>query len=129
VKNPSTGITFLIGEDGNPSRGKLEQIWKYVDWYSIICSLILQYPNVYADVSYILHDSAIQPLLKQTMLNPNLKKRILFGTDFYVVRNHKSEKNLLADMLTNLSEEEFSQMARSNPREFLENKLHGQITI
>ena len=80
---------------------------------------MLQYPNVYADVSYIIHNESIQLLLKQTMTHEGLKNRVLFGTDFYVVRNHKSEKNIYAAINTHLDEEEFDQMARNNPAEFL----------
>ncbi|MES2555447.1 MAG: hypothetical protein V4604_04805 [Bacteroidota bacterium] len=127
VRNPTHGISFLEDEEGNPSRGKPEQIWKYVDWYSIICSMMLQSPNVYADLSYIIHSSDIQPLLKQTLFNDKLKERVLFGTDFYVVRNHKSEKNMLIDVTDHLSEQEFDQIARTNPRTFLSTVIHGKI--
>jgi hypothetical protein len=85
---------------GDPSPGKPEQLWKFTDWYSIISSMMLQYPNVYADISYILHsDSEVLPLLKQTLQNPVLKQKVLYVTDFFVVRNHKSDKNMLADMM------------------------------
>jgi predicted TIM-barrel fold metal-dependent hydrolase len=123
VKNPSEGIRFLANEKGIPTPGKPEQLWKYADWYSIICSLMLQYPNVYADISYILHsDAEILPLLRQTLHHPILQKRVLFGTDFYVVRNHKSDKNMLSDMRGGLPEEEFDMIARDNPREYLKRK-------
>lgn len=129
IKQPHCGINFLTNEVGDPRPGKAEQIWKNVDWYSIICSLMLQYPHIYSDLSYILHDLAIQPLLKHTMQNDRLKYRVLFGTDFYVVRNHKSEKHMLADMLDHLSEEEFDRVSRYNPREFLKNAIHGPLKI
>jgi predicted TIM-barrel fold metal-dependent hydrolase len=123
AKKPGSGINFLADEFGTEKPGKPEQVWKYADWYSIICSLILQYPNIYADISYILHgDDDILPLLKQTLQNPGLKRKVLFGTDFYVVRNHKSDKNMLSDMLRGLTEEEFQLMAVENPVEFLKTK-------
>ncbi len=120
LKNPLKGIDFLNDVDGKPSKGKLEMIWKSVDWYSIITSLMLQYENIYADISYILHDeSAVLPLLKQTILHPILKTRVLYGTDFFVVRNHKSDKQMLADMMCGLTEAEFDFIARENPLKFL----------
>jgi predicted TIM-barrel fold metal-dependent hydrolase len=119
VKHPNRGILFFTDNNGVQRKGKPEQIWKSVDWYSIICSMMLQYENVYADLSYILHNSEIHPLLKQTLMNPKLRKRILFGTDFYMVRNHKSEKGLLAALIDHLSEDEFEQIATINPREFV----------
>jgi hypothetical protein len=119
VRKPDRGIEFLTDGEGNEKPGKPEQVWKYADWFTIISSLVLQYKNVYADLSYILHNDAIQPLLKWALQNPGLKGRILFGTDFYVVRNHKSEKNMLADMVDHLSVQEFDLIARTNPLNFL----------
>jgi predicted TIM-barrel fold metal-dependent hydrolase len=122
---PDFGIDFLFKiKDGQStahrSLGKPEQLWKYTDWYSIISSIMLQHDNVYADISYILHaDAQILPLLKQTLQNPGLREKVLFGTDFYVVRNHKSDKNMLADMMGGLSEEDFDVIARENPVKFL----------
>src|SRR5690606_31702343 len=70
IKYPMRGISFTTDDHGKPTRGKLEQLWKYTDWYSIICSIMLQYDNVYGDLSYIIHNTEIQPLLKQTLMNP-----------------------------------------------------------
>jgi predicted TIM-barrel fold metal-dependent hydrolase len=124
MQSPGCGISLLYGEDGSFKRGKPEQLWKNTDWYSLICSMMLQYPNVYADISYILHDTAIMPLLKQSLHNDGLCQKVLYGTDFYVVRNHKSDKNMLADMMTGLTDKEFMQIAVDNPKQFLSNKLH-----
>ena len=129
VRYPMKGISFLTDNDNTPRPGKLEQLWRYTDWYSIICSLMLQYPNVYADLSYIIHNDAIQPLLKHTLRNPNLRNKVLFGTDFYVVRNHKSEKHMLADLFDDLTNSEIDAIAKTNPRNFLESKLHGPVPI
>lgn len=124
AQHPDIGIRFFKTIDNKPATGKPEQIWKYTDWYSIICSMMLQYPNVYADISYILHsDAEIFPLLKQTLQNPGLKEKVLYGTDFFVVRNHKSDKNMLADMTGGLTVEEFDQIARINPKKYLKNSL------
>ncbi|MCB0559217.1 MAG: amidohydrolase family protein [Phaeodactylibacter sp.] len=121
IRNPDRGIDFLYNRQGAYSPAKLEQVWKYTDWYSIICSIMLQYENVYSDISYILHNEAIFPLLKQTLRpeNEKLRKRVLFGTDFYVVRNHKSDKQIVTDTLAELDDEEFNLIARENPRVFL----------
>jgi predicted TIM-barrel fold metal-dependent hydrolase len=121
VKNPDVGITFLTSMKGEDRRGKIEQIWKYTDWYSIICSMMLQYENVYSDISYISHDNNIHSLLKRTlqMENDRLRQRVLFGTDFYMVRSHKSEKQILADTIGGLSAEEFNFIARQNPINYL----------
>ncbi|HUR66000.1 MAG TPA: amidohydrolase family protein [Chitinophagaceae bacterium] len=119
VELPEQGLDMLNDSNGVRSKTKTEQVWKGADWYTIICSLMLQKPNVYADISYILHDPAITPLLKQTLKNNKLRKKVLFGTDFYVVRNHNSDKELLAGMMAGLDTEEFDQIAKKNPAKFL----------
>ena len=120
VKNPEKGIDFVLGSNKQVSPGKPEQLWRSADWYSIICSLMLQHPHVYADISYILHgDLEIRSLLKHTLQHPKLKERVLFGTDFYVVRNHKSDKNMLADTMASLNDNEFKQIAITNPVNYL----------
>jgi predicted TIM-barrel fold metal-dependent hydrolase len=121
IENPKQGLNFLYYKGKNQlAPGKPEELWKYADWYTIISSVILQHPNVYADISYILHDdAAILPLLKQTLQNPQLREKILYGTDFYVVRNHKSDKHMLAEMMGGLEKTDFDQLARKNPRIFL----------
>ena len=122
IKDRSKGLEFWKVDSGEISWAKLSNIWKYGDWYSIITALINQYENTYADISYILSKPRIIPLLRETLdpeLNPHLSKRVLFGTDFYVVRNHFSEKDLLTQMTGGLSEERFDQIARYNPIEYL----------
>lgn len=119
ILKPEKGIDFFKNIKGEESPGKLAYIWKYVDWYTIVCSIMLQYDNVYADISYILHDEIILPLLKQTLSNEKLANKVLYGSDFYVVRNHKSDKAILADMRAGLNDEEFDKIARYNPRAYL----------
>lgn len=121
ISHPDFGIDFIhYAGSKKISLGKPEQLWKFTDWYSIISSMMLQHKNVYADISYILHDDAnILPLLKQTLQNPNLREKVLYGTDFFVVRNHKSDKNMLADMMGGLDKADFDQIARLNPRKYL----------
>jgi len=122
VTYPKTGVDFLHRQGVFPpvlAPGKPAQIWNECDWYTIICSLMLQYTNTYADVSYILHNPEIMPLLKQTLRNDDLRSRVLFGTDFYVVRNYKSDKEMLADLMGELDEGDFDMIARYNPRVFL----------
>ena len=125
IKNPQRGIDFFKDEKGIDRPGKIEQLWRTCDWYSIIVSLILQYPNIYADLSYILHNEAILPLLIENLKpeHEKLRSRILFGTDFYVVRNHKSEKNLWIDLQSALGEQMFDLIARENPKTYLHNTL------
>jgi hypothetical protein len=45
---------------------------------------------------------------------------VLFGTDFYVVRNHKSDKQMLAEVMGGLETAEFDQIAVVNPKKYLQ---------
>lgn len=129
LKNPDRGIAFLDNNFGAYIPGKIELIWRWGDWYSIICSLMLQYPSVYADISGILNDPDNQPLLKQTLLNAKLKTKVLFATGYNAIQKHKSERSLLAELTENLTQKELDLVARINPREFLRNRLHGDLRI
>jgi len=120
VRQPGKGVVFIQLGPIDSSYGTLELIWRNLDWYTIISSMMLQYPNLYADLSYIVHNENIIPLLKTTLKNPVLQTRILFGTDFYVVRNHKSDKEMFAEIEGNLTTAEFDLIAKTNPGKFLQ---------
>ncbi|MBO6515434.1 MAG: amidohydrolase family protein [Bacteroidia bacterium] len=125
VQYRDRGLDFSI-DPGSIPWGRFEQHWKYVDWYSIIYSLMAQGENVYADISYIVSKPSIFPLLKETVddsLHPKVASRVLFGTDFYVVRNHNSDKELYLNSATDLSEEEMDRIARENTHQFVTNSL------
>ncbi|SHG72976.1 Amidohydrolase [Chryseolinea serpens] len=116
------GIDFLKNADGIFSHAKIADIWQHTDWYSIVCSIMLQHPRVYSDISYILHQAFVFPLLNDTLnrlpippCTTKLADRVLYGTDFYVVRNHNSEKQLFAQLRNNLSVDEVDQITRINP--------------
>lgn len=155
MTKPLTGIDFMKADKNCVSWEKLYQLWHDADWYSIINSLILQYDNVYTDISFTISKESIQPLLKTTVAREDcyeeqrkvseqiaclqrkgepvdeelrkkalvgqnkLRSRVLFGTDFYVVRNHKSDKNLFTITKALLDDEEFDVIARDNPAQYL----------
>jgi predicted TIM-barrel fold metal-dependent hydrolase len=57
--------------------------YKNYSWFSIICDLMRTYKNVYADISYTLNDITLLPLLKMILeVDENIRKKVLFGTDF-----------------------------------------------
>jgi len=58
-----------------------------------------------------------------------LRSRVLFGTDFYVVRNHKSDKEMLADLEAALSEDELDMIGRINPRQFLKDAPNEHVLL
>lgn len=117
--HPLRGINLSHNSQGLFSWDKLEASWKFIDWYAIICSMMLQYPNVYADVSYILYTHSILPLLRRTIQNQQLGAKVLFGTDFYVVRNHNSDFELTTNLVGGLTKSEFDIISRDNPTSYL----------
>jgi predicted TIM-barrel fold metal-dependent hydrolase len=146
---PNTGISIHGEDEETISWNVLYNIWHTADWYSIILTLMIHYPFIYGDISYTLSKEEIHPLLLNTLQkgdkyaeqraayikesDPVIKEqclkgrnkirhRILYGTDFYVVRNQKSDKNLFIEMKNLLSEEEFDLISRENTYEYLERK-------
>ncbi|WP_296386013.1 hypothetical protein [Winogradskyella sp.] len=146
VKNPDTGIQFMKNDQGNFSDSKINSLWHDTDWYAIITSLLMKYDNMYADLSYIISKPSIYPLLNLTLRkgsdyetqyklyeaesSPNkkashlkgrnrLRSHILYGTDFYVVRNHNSDKDLFVETKAAIDEESFDLITRENTFNYL----------
>ena len=146
VKDPDVGIEFMKNSQGKFSDSKINSLWHDTDWYALITSLLMKYENMYADLSYIISKPSIYPLLNLTLqkgedyekqyekyeaeLLPNkkashlkgrnrLRSHILYGTDFYVVRNHNSDKDLFVETKAALSEESFDLIARENTFNYL----------
>ena len=146
ITAPDEGIQFMKSSKNILSEDKLNTIWHDVDWYAIISSMLMQYENMYADLSYIISKPSIYPLLDHTLekgmdyenelqnyeaepsdnkkashLNGRnrLRAHILFGTDFYVVRNHNSDKDLFIEARAAIGEEKFDLIARENTHNYL----------
>ncbi len=146
ISSPNKGIIFMKNSDGDFSHDKINSLWNDTDWYSIITSLLMQYNNMYADLSYIISKPSIYPLLQETLRqgdnydeqhaeylkepSPNkkashmigrnrLRSHILYGTDFYVVRNHNSDKDLFVETRAAIDNESFDLIARENTFNYL----------
>ncbi len=121
-ENPDQGISFTHSQSsGKELLSKPADLYKKkADWFSIISSLMLQYENIYSDISYILHSEKMMPLLNDMLINnEELSKKMLYGTDFFVVRNHKSEKQLYSDLLAVIGEDKMDLISRENPARWL----------
>ncbi|MDT0620646.1 amidohydrolase family protein [Croceitalea vernalis] len=99
--------------------GNLYAHWHYSDWFSIISSMIIEFENVYTDISYTAHNTQYLNLLSEVMNHPKIQERVLFGTDFYVVSNQKTEKAYWIDMQNQLSEDKWQKLAFDNPNHFI----------
>ncbi|MDJ1473215.1 hypothetical protein [Xanthocytophaga flava] len=97
----------------------IQQLWQSTSWFSIIRNCIMKYDNVYADISFTLHELNIITLLKECLTIPKLQDRILFGTDFYVVSHKKADKEIWIDSKSDFTPMELDRLARLNPQTFL----------
>lgn len=96
-------------------------------WTRTILELMDQYEGVYADVSY--HTDEMAGGDAETNYFRNLKawldprrissKRILFGTDYFLVRRRLRERNYWTYFRKRLTSEEFDRISETNPRLFL----------
>ena len=101
------------------------QVWKAVSWLTIVYDIMCQYKNVYADISYILHDASLMPTLKDLLsVDSPIQDRILFGTDYYVVSKEGTEKELYSDVRFHLGDKLFHKIAVENPERFLKSKFN-----
>jgi predicted TIM-barrel fold metal-dependent hydrolase len=111
----------------------LNKPWKKGDpeaWVSKIINMINlddekgnpKYPNLFVDISYAAYYPYTRAYLKVMLGADELKRlreRILFGSDFYVLQADIAERNFSIGLRGDLGEEMFNQIARSNPRKFL----------
>jgi hypothetical protein len=104
-----------------PGYSVVGPVWHRESWYSIIRNIMMNpaYPNVYADISFILYDSQIFSLLKSSLQVPRLQDKILYGTDFYVVRQKGTDKKFWIDIQSELTEQELELIAIKNPASFV----------
>ena len=101
--------------------------YKNFTWFTIIYELLRnrKYPNLYTDISYTLHDATLLPMLKMMLeSDEDVKKHVLFGTDFYMVSKSVSERSYSISLRAALGEELFEQIAIVNAKEFLKNTIH-----
>ena len=98
-------------------------------WVKTIYQMIVSgnYPNLYADISYTVFTPKVKGLyvdlvdyLKVLLAHPLVRKRVLFGSDYYMVeRESISEKEASLLLRSRLGEDLYKQIAYTNPREFL----------
>jgi uncharacterized protein len=88
-------------------------------WGAQIMNLMYDYPNVWADISYTAAYRDLHPLIKVLINDPKIGERILFGTDYFVVRAESSEREFSIRLRGALGEGDFWKIAFLNPSQFL----------
>ena len=94
-------------------------IWWNASWLAVIYDLMVCYENVYTDVSFILHDESLFPLLKFILNDDKVKHKVLFGSDYYVVSQKDTEKDLFVNLKGYLGDDIFHMISNTNPRRYL----------
>jgi len=80
-----------------------------------------KYENLYTDIAYTIwaNDEYLY-LLKVLLSDERLRRRVLFGSDFYVVESAEFEERWRSVRVRSvLGEELFQTIASENPREYL----------
>ncbi len=95
-------------------------------WGPMILKLMEQYPNVYGDISYHTApmdggdvESTYFKALNSHINDPKYKQRILWGSDFFLVRRRLREKNHWNYMRKMINPDNFDQISSVNPTRFL----------
>ncbi len=104
------------------SWNSMAQVTKEKSWFAIIRDDIIgsgKYDNVYTDISFTVYDSKLFPLLKSTLKNDHVRKKILFGSDFYMLEKNRTERRFSYDVRGYLDEKDYWQIAELNPKKFL----------
>ncbi|MFK5855036.1 MAG: amidohydrolase family protein [Bacteroidota bacterium] len=89
------------------------------NWFVLIKDMILNFDNLYSDISFTLNNENFFPLLKILLGNEKLRRRVLFGSDYYMVETKTTELKFSIDLRAYLGEYYFTAIAINNPQRFL----------
>lgn len=94
-------------------------------WYRYIRRLMENpdYPNVYADISFTVHDRTLYPVLKNLMQTKDTRPYVLFGSDFYMLQKDYRERRFGLDVRGYLTDDDYWQLAEINAKRFLKTKV------
>lgn len=90
-------------------------------WVAEIVDMMRRYPNLYTDISYTAFSSdRYFPLMSIYLDDPQLREKILFGSDFYMVEREKiSEREMSLRIRYALGKEKFDLISGQNVEKFL----------
>lgn len=98
------------------------------NWYQAIRQMIQTYSQVYTDISYTLHHThdAVRVPVVNDIRHPQLRNKILFGTDYYMTVREKDEPTLVEDFKNKygLTAAEFDHISITNNRAFLTTRFY-----
>ncbi len=90
-------------------------------WMSEIIDLMKEHPNLYTDISYTaFHSSRYFPLMSVLLDDTEIKDRIMFGSDYYMIEREKeSEREMALKVRYALGEEKFKMISGINIKNFI----------
>jgi predicted TIM-barrel fold metal-dependent hydrolase len=91
-------------------------------WLSKVSRLIQKYPNVYADVAYTASEEEYRSMIKVLINTEELREKILYGSDFYMVQMDNTEREFGINLRAFLGEDDYRQIAVTNPLKFFNHK-------
>lgn len=111
-------IDYLIGKKTKVG-GIHDFSWTY--WVLKYCLLL---PNFYTDISYTFYSTKYQKFLKLLLMHPELKKKILFGTDYYMNKIETLEEDTYyRNLIYTIGKDHFNQIASINQEHFYKYKI------
>jgi predicted TIM-barrel fold metal-dependent hydrolase len=92
-------------------------------WFTIIRKMIAKYPNFFTDISFTMENKSYWDTLKVLLVSDeSINKKILFGSDFYMVETEATEREFSIGLRAHLGEDLFKLISETNPNKFLFNK-------
>lgn len=97
-----------------------------LSWYKMIRNLMRNenYPNVYSDISFTVHDKGLYPILKNLLQSNDSKNYVLFGSDFYMMQKDYRERRFSMDVRGYLDDKDYWQLVETNAKYFLSSDFH-----
>lgn len=90
------------------------------EWDKIILDMMDRHDNLWVDCSYSMSDEKLWSKFKlQLITNPQLRKRCLFGSDFYMVEMECTEEQFSCKLRVFLGEDIWNDISFNNPKVFL----------
>ena len=89
------------------------------NWFRIIREMIVKYDNFYSDISFTLNNRDYFPLLKVMMFDEKIQKKIIFGSDYYMVETKTNDRRFGIDLRAYLGNDFFNMISVENPKKFL----------
>jgi predicted TIM-barrel fold metal-dependent hydrolase len=97
--------------------------WAMRNWSSLVISMVRKHGALYTDTASVLGLRA-RDRLKELLQDPEVRARILYGSDYHTVSLEGSERDFLVDTVRALGKDDFRRIAFANPRKFLSSTLH-----